>query len=116
MLVPHVGAVVLWVSDELLEDETYGLQGYIQERVSEGKTLLEEEAFVSGSGTGRPRGLLTALNAEAAQPNRYTTQVAANPLRQRHHPNSVHHAGTVQAQRCLHSWHQRNSDRALAAG
>jgi HK97 family phage major capsid protein len=75
-LVPHVGAVVIWVSDELIEDETFGLQGYLQERVAEAKVLLEEEAFVSGSGSGRPWGILTRLNSEGSTPNRYTTQVA----------------------------------------
>jgi HK97 family phage major capsid protein len=75
-LVAHVGAVVIWISDELLEDETYGLQGYLQERVGEAKTLLEEEAFVSGSGTGRPWGLLTRLNAETGTPNRFETDGA----------------------------------------
>ncbi len=77
VLVPHVGAVVVWVSDELLEDEVFGLQGYLQTRVAEAKVLLEEEAFVSGSGTGRPFGILTRLNAETGTPNRYSTQVAA---------------------------------------
>jgi HK97 family phage major capsid protein len=72
-LTAHVAAVVIWISDELLEDETYGLQGYLQERVGEAKTLLEEEAFVSGSGSGRPFGLLTRLNTEAGTPNRFTT-------------------------------------------
>ncbi len=69
-LTPGVGAVVCWVSDELLEDESYGLQGYLQARVAEGKTLLEEEALVSGSGSGRPFGILTRLNAEGGTPNR----------------------------------------------
>lgn len=69
-LTPGVGAVVIWVSDELLEDESYGLQGYMQARVAEGKTLLEEEAIVSGSGSGRPFGILTRLNAEGGTPNR----------------------------------------------
>lgn len=76
VLVPHVGAVVIWVSDELLEDEVFGLQGYLQERVAEAKVLLEEEAFVSGSGSGRPWGILTRLNSETSTPNRYTTQTA----------------------------------------
>ena len=77
VLVPHVGAVVVWVSDELLEDETFGLQGYIQARVAEAKVLLEEEAFISGSGSGRPYGLLTRLNAQASTPQRYETAGAA---------------------------------------
>jgi len=77
VLVPNVGAVVIWVSDELLEDESFGLQGYMQARVAEAKTLLEEEAFVSGSGSGRPFGILTRLNAEGGTPNRYTTGAAS---------------------------------------
>ena len=77
VLVPHVGAVVIWVSDELLEDEVFGLQGYLQARVAEAKVLLEEEAFVSGSGSGRPFGILTRLNAQGGTPNRFTTQTAA---------------------------------------
>lgn len=78
VLVPHVGAVVIWITDELLEDEVFGLQGYLQTRVAEAKTLLEEEAFVSGSGSGRPFGILTRLNAEGGTPNRYTTVAPAS--------------------------------------
>jgi HK97 family phage major capsid protein len=77
VLVPHVGAVVVWVSDELLEDEQFGLQNYISTRVAEAKVLLEEEAFISGSGSGRPWGLLTRLNGMAGTPQRFTTDGAA---------------------------------------
>jgi HK97 family phage major capsid protein len=77
VLLPYVGAVVVWVSDELLEDETFGLQSYMQTKVAEAKVLLEEEAFVSGSGSGRPFGILTRLNAQGGTPNRYTTGTAS---------------------------------------
>jgi HK97 family phage major capsid protein len=77
VLVPHVGAVVVWVSDELLEDEQFGLQNYISTRVAEAKVLLEEEAFISGSGTGRPWGLLTRLNGLGGTPQRFTTDGAS---------------------------------------
>lgn len=76
VIVPHVGAVVVWISDELLEDEQFGLQGYIAARVGEAKVLLEEEAFISGSGSGRPFGLLTRLNAMVGTPQRDTVSVA----------------------------------------
>jgi HK97 family phage major capsid protein len=75
-LTPGVGAVVVWVTDELLEDESYGLQGYLAAKVAEGKTLLEEEAIVSGSGSGRPFGILTRLNAEGGTPNRISWSLA----------------------------------------
>ena len=78
MLVPHVGAVVSWVSDELLEDESFGLQAYLSaEVVAEAKTLLEEEAFISGSGSGRPWGILTRLNGLAGTPQRFPTAAGA---------------------------------------
>jgi HK97 family phage major capsid protein len=72
-LTAHVAAVVIWFSDELLEDETYGVQSYMQTRVGEAKTLLEEEAFISGSGIGRPAGLLTRLNALDNTPYQFET-------------------------------------------
>lgn len=75
-LVPHVGAVIVWISDELLEDETFGLQSYLQGLVAEAKVLLEEEAFISGSGSGRPFGILTRLNSLSGTPQRYTTAAA----------------------------------------
>lgn len=77
VIVPHVGAVVVWISDELLEDEQFGLQAYIAARVAEAKVLLEEEAFISGSGSGRPFGLLTRLNAMAGVPQQNTVSVAS---------------------------------------
>lgn len=72
----HVGAVVVWISDELLEDTSFGLEAYIATLAAEGKVELEEDAFVAGNGNGRPFGILTRLNAQPGTPNRYTTAAA----------------------------------------
>jgi HK97 family phage major capsid protein len=48
------------ISVEMLEDAAFDLQGFIQADMAEQFAAAEGLAFVSGSGTGRPQGLLTA--------------------------------------------------------
>lgn len=69
----HVGAVVVWVSDELLEDTSFGLEAYLSTLAAEGKVELEETAFAAGTGAGQPFGILTRINGQTGTPNRYTT-------------------------------------------
>lgn len=69
----YTGAVIVRVSDELLEDTTFGLEAYLSTLAAEGKVELEEAAFVNGNGTGKPRGILNRLNGESSTPNRFTT-------------------------------------------
>ena len=72
----RTGAVIVRVSEELLEDSTFNLESYLSTLAAEAKVELEEASFVSGTGTGQPFGILTRLNAETGTPNRYTTAAA----------------------------------------
>lgn len=69
-------AVIVRVSDELLEDTTYDLEGDLSLLAAEARVEGEEASFVAGSGAGQPWGVLTRLNGETGTPNRYTTQAA----------------------------------------
>lgn len=69
----HTAAVIVRVSDELLEDSSFDLAGYLSMLAAEAKIENEEIGFVAGSGNGQPFGILTRINGEASTPNRYTT-------------------------------------------
>jgi len=57
---PHELATFVDVSTQLLEDNAYNLEGELQEDFSESFGKTEAAAFVSGDGTGKPKGLLAA--------------------------------------------------------
>ncbi|MGB6119579.1 MAG: phage major capsid protein [Mesorhizobium sp.] len=57
---PYELATFTDVSVQLLEDNAYNLEGELQDDFSESFGKTEATAFVSGNGTGKPRGLLTA--------------------------------------------------------
>jgi HK97 family phage major capsid protein len=46
------------VSEELLQDEQYDLVGYLTRAFGYSNGLAEETAFISGTGTGQPKGFL----------------------------------------------------------
>jgi HK97 family phage major capsid protein len=73
-IVAHTAAVIVRISDELLEDSQFDIEGYLSPLAAEAKVEGEEAAFVAGSGNGQPWGILTRLNAETNTPNRYSTQ------------------------------------------
>lgn len=75
-LEPHVGAGVVWVSDELLEDSLFAVEPYLGVLAGEAKVELEETGFLAGDGNGQPFGILTRINGEAGTPQRYTTEGA----------------------------------------
>jgi len=72
-IVAHTAAVIIRVSDELLEDTSFGLEAYLSREAAAAKAEGEEIAFAAGTGAGQPFGILTRLNGEAGTPNRYTT-------------------------------------------
>lgn len=72
----HTAAVIVRVSDELLEDTAFNLEAYLAALAAEAKVEGEEAAFVGGSGNTQPFGVLTRLNGETGAPNRYTTAAA----------------------------------------
>jgi HK97 family phage major capsid protein/HK97 family phage prohead protease len=57
---PYELATYTDVSVQLLEDNAYNLEGYLAEDLAESFGKTEGTAFVSGDGTGKPTGLLTA--------------------------------------------------------
>lgn len=48
------------VSEELLTDSSFGLDGYLATEFGERIGILEESAFVAGDGTGKPLGIANA--------------------------------------------------------
>ena len=59
ILTPHEAACFVDVSNALLEDNQYNLQGELSADFAEEFGRLEGGAFVSGSGNGQPGGILT---------------------------------------------------------
>ena len=53
----HKGGGIIKVSEELLQDNAFNLVGYLQNRAVENFDLLEEAAFCSGDGSGKPTGI-----------------------------------------------------------
>lgn len=56
----HKLATLIKVSDELLQDNVFNLENYIAKEFARRIGRAEEEAFLTGSGTGRPTGVLTS--------------------------------------------------------
>ena len=54
----HKAGTIVKVSEELLYDNTYNLENYIQQRFVKRIADLEEAAFVDGDGSGKPKGFL----------------------------------------------------------
>lgn len=57
---PYELATFVDVSTQLLEDNAYNLEGELASDIGEKFGKTEATAFVSGDGTGKPKGLLTA--------------------------------------------------------
>ena len=53
-------ATMIKVSDELLNDSVFDIAGYIAKEFSRRIGTAEEEAFITGNGSGKPTGLLHA--------------------------------------------------------
>ena len=53
-------ATMIKVSEELLNDSVFDIPGYIAREFSRRVGTAEEEAFLTGNGTGKPLGLLAA--------------------------------------------------------
>lgn len=54
----HVGILV---TEELLNDNAFGLENYILEQFGKAIANAEEDAFINGGGNGKPTGFLTTL-------------------------------------------------------
>lgn len=73
-MTPHELATFTDVSNALLEDNAYGLEGELLSDFAESFAKTEGQAFVSGDGAGKPKGILAAGNGIAEM----KTGVAAN--------------------------------------
>ena len=58
----HKLATMIKVSDELLQDSVFDIEGYIASEFARRIGAAEEEAFINGDGSGKPYGLLHATN------------------------------------------------------
>ena len=58
----HKVATMIKVSDELLQDSVFNIENYIAYEFARRIGAAEEEAFITGNGTGKPTGLLHAAN------------------------------------------------------
>ncbi len=59
----HVGILV---TEELLNDNAFGLENYILEQFGKAIANAEEDAFINGDGNGKPTGFLTTLANDTA--------------------------------------------------
>lgn len=59
-LTPHELATFTDVSNQLLEDNAYGLEGELIADYAESFGKTEGIAFIKGTGTGQPKGIMTA--------------------------------------------------------
>lgn len=59
-LTPYELATFVEVSRQLLEDNAYNLEGELASDLAESFAIAEGTAFVSGNGTGKPKGILAA--------------------------------------------------------
>ena len=60
----HKVATSIRVSDELLEDSAFDLEGFIIDQFAERIGDAEEEAFLHGDGIAKPLGLIYQMNRE----------------------------------------------------
>lgn len=68
----HVGILV---TEELLNDNAFGLENYILDQFGKAIANAEEDAFINGDGNGKPTGFLTTLANDATT---YITTTGAN--------------------------------------
>jgi len=61
---PHEMATYTDISRQLLEDNAYNLEAELQSDLAESFAITEGSAFVTGTGTGQPMGLLTSTQIQ----------------------------------------------------
>jgi len=79
----YKAGTIIKVSEELLADNTYNLEGYIKTRFVRRIGDLEETAYISGDGSGKPRGFL--LDAQAAFTAAAAAAITADELIDAYH-------------------------------
>ena len=76
----HKVATMIKVSDELLQDSVFNIESYIAAEFARRIGAAEEEAFITGNGTGKPTGLLHATNGAGTGVTTTGTTIAADEL------------------------------------
>ena len=76
----HKVATMIKVSDELLQDSVFNIESYIAAEFARRIGAAEEEAFITGNGTGKPTGLLHATNGAGTGVTTAGTTIAADEL------------------------------------
>lgn len=59
----HKLGTLIKVSEELLQDSVFDLEGYIRRKFADACAAKEEAAFIAGTGIGQPKGFLDAATA-----------------------------------------------------
>ncbi|WP_411837033.1 phage major capsid protein [Paracoccus sp. ME4] len=67
-------------TNQVLEDNQYDLEGEMTTEIAKGFAKVEGLAFVKGTGTGQPRGLMTAPGIAEVKTGVATTFPTSNPL------------------------------------
>ncbi|MHB2165735.1 phage major capsid protein [Alsobacter sp. R-9] len=78
-ITPFELATYVDVSTQLLEDNTYNLEGELAADLAEQFGKTEGAAFVNGTGTGQPVGLLTAAGITEVKTGNASSFAASNP-------------------------------------
>lgn len=76
----HKVATMIKVSDELLQDSVFNIESYIAYEFARRIGAAEEEAFITGNGTGKPTGLLHATNGAGTGVTTAGASIAADEL------------------------------------
>ena len=76
----HKVATMIKVSDELLQDSVFNIESSIASEFARRIGAAEEEAFITGNGTGKPTGLLHATNGAGTGVTTTGTTIAADEL------------------------------------
>lgn len=67
-------------TNKVLEDNAYDLEGVMNREIASGFARVEGLAFVKGSGTGQPRGLMTAAGITEVKTGVAASFPASNPM------------------------------------
>ena len=76
----HKVATMIKVSDELLQDSVFNIENYIAYEFARRIGAAEEEAFITGDGSGKPTGLLHATNGAGTGVTTAGASIAADEL------------------------------------
>ena len=76
----HKVATMIKVSDELLQDSVFNIENYIAYEFARRIGAAEEEAFITGDGSGKPTGLLHATNGAGTGVTTAGATIAADEI------------------------------------